>query len=438
MERTNNIVKNIEIQQKFADLIFKDFRSKRFGINTCCSIDQKNKYSIQKSICDWDNKIKPTYTKSYTETDWVNCTKPIPEWVQYGDPSPSPINCPPCQHFPPKEVTPCWVDAIFSKDNVMLWPNESGQARLIVQSTRTPDVEESWLTVGSCIFPTFDPDAINPATGNTYTATIPSADTAGTELGTGANCSWMEDPDDPKTSILVVRVHANGAIKSDSIRWFIEDPVVDPGRKVYTLEVDNQDWVQYGGTIYNIYPNPQDCPRIIEDWGEGAFEKIRIRFPNNIELICTEDPCERCVFCGEGWPETNSPIDGTAPSIDINQSPVCKCDSECILFTVKDACGKVVPNWEIHLDGGLIGQTNDEGILTHTIEKASVNNKHALDICGFCFTTTGNCNQKKIDIVIDDGSTCTCENPEHHCYIRKEDDCSFTPLYPAAPNWQMV
>jgi hypothetical protein len=432
MERTNNIVKNIEIQQKFADLIFKDFRSKRFGINTCCSIDQKNKYSIQKAICDWDNKIKPTYTKSYTETDWINCTKPIPEWVLYGDYTPAETNCPPCNHFPAKEDTRCWLTVQFMKANVMLWPNESGEAKLICQASRTPGDEESWMTVGSCTFPTFA-EGVNPQTGAPTIITTDNTDGVFNDDTVGC-CRWIEDPLDPKTSILEFKVYHDGALKSDSIRWFIDDPVVDPGRKVYSFEVEDQDWEQYAGTIYNIYPNASGrCPET-----PGRFDEYRCRFPNPIELICTEDPCERCVFCGEGWPAVDTPIDGTAPTLTTLESPECKCDSECILFTVKDGCGNLIPNWEIHLDGGSIGQTNDQGILVHTIEKASENNKHALDICGFCFTTTGNCNQKKIDIVVDDGSACTCENPELHCYVRKEDDCSFTPTYPIPPNWSMV
>ena len=419
MERSNNIVKNIEIQQKFADLIFKEYRSKKYGINSCCSIDQKHKYSIQKSICDWDNKIKTIYTKTYTETNWVNCTKPIPEWVMYGDFAPAETNCPPCIHFPPVDPTVCWLELHFKKQNVLLWPNESGLARLVGQSTRTPGIEESWSTVASCVFPTFQ--EVIDDDGNTTILTTDATD--------GVHCDWIEDPDDPKTSILILRVYANGAIKGDTLRWHIEDPIED-SRKVYTLEIESQDWLpdlSVTDTIYNLYPNPQHCT-------EGAFETKKILFPNPTVLVCTEDPCDRCVFCGEGWPETNTPIDGTAPTVDITQSPVCKCDSECILFTVTDACGKIVPNWEINLDGASIGQTNDQGILIHTIEKASINTKHALDICGFCFTTTGNCNQKKIDIIVDDGSACTCSNPELHCYIRKEDDCSFIPQYPIPPN----
>lgn len=432
MERSNHIVKNIEIQQKFADLIFKEFRSKRFGINTCCSIDQKNKYNIQKALCDWENKKKPYYKKEYTETNWVNCTKPIPEWIQYGDYAPAETNCPPCQEYPPVVPQPCWATINFKKEHVVLWPNESGSAKLVALCVTphgtTPPTDEDWMVVGECTFPTF-----TAVTNDDGSISYLSTDTTD-----GNNCDWIEDPDDPKTSILRYKVYADddtiagktGAIKSDLIKWVIVDPVAGE-KKLYDFKVWTGDW-QATVNLYNIYPNPSECTP------PESFYNYNNTVPNTIELICDEDPCERCVFCGEGWPPIGTPttpIDGTDPAVDIDQAPICICDSECLYITVKDACGKAVPNWEINLDGGLIGQTNDEGIFTYTIDKASVNTKHALDICGFCFTTTGNCNQKKIDIVIDDGSECTCTNPEHHCYIRKEDDCSFTPLPPVPPNW---
>ena len=425
MERSDNILKNIEIQQKFADTIFKDFRSKRFGINTCCSLDLKNKHSIQKALCDWDSKKKTTYTKKYTETNWVNCSKPIPEWVQYGDPSPSPINCPPCESFGHPTPQPCYATVWFYKDFITQWPNESGEAKLIALAGRA---NQDWLVVGECTYPTFTTTTNDD--GSTTTSTTDTTD--------GTFCDYVENPDDPKNPILKFKVYADdssvigktGAYKSDEIRWVIVDPV-DSGKKVYDFEVWGGDWQQYAGTDHNIYPNPQNC-----NGGQFALYKSTVK--NTITLVCEEDPCKRCVFCGEGWPTLNNPIDGTEPRYDITGEPECKCDSECLYITVTDACGKVVPNWEIVLDGGLIGKTNDEGVLVHTIDKASVNTKHSLDICGFCFTTTGNCNQKKIDIVIDDGKDCTCDNPEQHCYIRKEDDCSYTPIPPAPPNPQTV
>ena len=43
--------------------------------------------------------------------------------------------------------------------------------------------------------------------------------------------------------------------------------------------------------------------------------------------------------------------------------------------------------------------TDKNGFYLHTEYFASVNTKHSIDIC-HCFTTTGACNQQRIDITV--------------------------------------
>tara|TARA_R100001480_G_scaffold98761_1_gene103077 strand:- start:71 stop:316 length:246 start_codon:yes stop_codon:yes gene_type:complete len=48
-------VNKIETEQKFAEAVFEDFKSKRYGIASCCYtnlIDIK----IKKELCDWQDK----------------------------------------------------------------------------------------------------------------------------------------------------------------------------------------------------------------------------------------------------------------------------------------------------------------------------------------------------------------------------------------------
>ena len=48
-------VNKIETEQKFAEAVFEDFKSKRYGISSCCYtnlIDVK----IKKELCDWQDK----------------------------------------------------------------------------------------------------------------------------------------------------------------------------------------------------------------------------------------------------------------------------------------------------------------------------------------------------------------------------------------------
>ena len=71
-----NLIKRIEVEQKFADYIYKEFRTKRYGLAPCCPLDQMDKYKIKKELCDWqDLKIKTYSSITYEEINFY----PIPE-----------------------------------------------------------------------------------------------------------------------------------------------------------------------------------------------------------------------------------------------------------------------------------------------------------------------------------------------------------------------
>lgn len=53
----------LNTEKKFASALFKDFRSKRFGITACCDIDL-NSVIISKSLCDWEQKLNEDLTFS--------------------------------------------------------------------------------------------------------------------------------------------------------------------------------------------------------------------------------------------------------------------------------------------------------------------------------------------------------------------------------------
>lgn len=76
------ILKKIEIQQKFADFIYKDFRSKRFGISSCCSIDQLNKFTIKSELCNQPEKLKTYSNTSYEKELWHTNMFEEPQWLE--------------------------------------------------------------------------------------------------------------------------------------------------------------------------------------------------------------------------------------------------------------------------------------------------------------------------------------------------------------------
>ena len=79
----------------------------------------------------------------------------------------------------------------------------------------------------------------------------------------------------------------------------------------------------------------------------------------------------------------------------------CKTDDEYIVFKVCDQNGDYIEGYEIILDGGGIGKTDQYGILKTIIPNASVNKKHTVNVC-YCFETTGACTQKEIKITVTD------------------------------------
>ena len=71
-----HLIKRIEVEQKFADYIYKEFRAKRYGLAPCCSLEQMDKYKIKKELCDWnDLKLKTYSSTTYEELNFY----PIPE-----------------------------------------------------------------------------------------------------------------------------------------------------------------------------------------------------------------------------------------------------------------------------------------------------------------------------------------------------------------------
>jgi len=82
------------------------------------------------------------------------------------------------------------------------------------------------------------------------------------------------------------------------------------------------------------------------------------------------------------------------------QSQFCVDDAECITVSVVDTNGNAVENFELYIDGGNAGFTDDKGEYKFTVYDASVDTDHTLQVC-YCFTTEGACRQQKITITVE-------------------------------------
>jgi len=77
-----------------------------------------------------------------------------------------------------------------------------------------------------------------------------------------------------------------------------------------------------------------------------------------------------------------------------------KCDdSECIVLNVVNQNNVAISDYDIYLDGGFVGKTDEYGRLLFNIPNASVKTNHILNLC-LCLITEGNCRQQNIKITV--------------------------------------
>lgn len=142
------------------------------------------------------------------------------------------------------------------------------------------------------------------------------------------------------------------------------------------------DWQDNKTLTYTINSVTSELYSLPAEFNTGmpTKDKIDIMAPSWVNLFCGQDG-----GCGEY---------ATA------EQSINKCnDSECILIQAVTATGLPVPKYDITLNGVSQGLTDDAGELRFCIPKASIETNHKLQLCE-CLTTTGNCDQQRITIVL--------------------------------------
>lgn len=54
----------IKVESQFANLLYKDFKSKKFGITPCCNNVDMASVLIKKRLCDWQDLENEVLTPS--------------------------------------------------------------------------------------------------------------------------------------------------------------------------------------------------------------------------------------------------------------------------------------------------------------------------------------------------------------------------------------
>ena len=399
-----SLLKQIKIEQTFADYVYKDYRAKRYGMSPCCSIDQLQKYTIKKELCQWENKKVPIYSGTYedststghTNTDtepfvWTLNATPVYEWVQIisetgicaegigiGAWPPFSDTLGGCGGFLGDLNDKTKIVWYMHPDRLATLPNTSGTARLVVYIADADGdqvgIWEKALTNTTAITPVMT-DIIVPSSTEWLQNTSYDAlkiDVPRTSVGgTAVQC--------PSAGYTAGK---NGVNASEVMTFYIVD-----GTDVHTLVWDG--WGSWfggaSGAAWPCCPISNGTSRILDT---GAL---------TITKICPDTTPNSIHFCGMTAASTNG---GT-----------CVNDSECIYIQVVDQNGNPMKEFPIIIDGELSGYTNDLGVYKTTIINAGTVTKHILNNC-HCFTTKGECRQQKILLTVNDSTSKeACDTP---------------------------
>ena len=395
VKSNSEIIKKIEIENKFSEYVSVDMKSKRYGISGCCAFDELENSIITKELCDWQGSVKPIFTKEYENQVWAFDSEPWPDWLQFGDfdPAIGPCIGVDCPTFGDPYGSTEWlslripisiVETSFTPTGDWagtfapnLPPiNVSGTAVLYVLAS---DDGVSWREVGKSKIPTGPNDDALGDGGNIYTDPDVNQDFWRIQIYYNVPATPVIDGANPKQYLKFV---------------VVDDPVQ------YEVKFNQAIFPTLNGGAgqfdYHLMPNPSygvpySAAAIAEytDYNKPRFFKT------------CDDTYEDCWYCGMEPMYSNYTSTPDFPT----QTPIgfqCVDDAECLTIEVVNQFGVHIENYPIILDGVSVGSTNENGIYHHKFINASIDNVHTLNICDFCFYTTGNCNQHYIKIEVND------------------------------------
>ena len=92
--------------------------------------------------------------------------------------------------------------------------------------------------------------------------------------------------------------------------------------------------------------------------------------------------------------------------------------SECITVDVINQNGDPIEGFDVYIDGGVVGTTDEEGRIRYVIPNANVNTDHTF-MFNLCFSTTGDCAQQYFELVVHE----KCPEVEDDCVVEPPCPC---------------
>jgi hypothetical protein len=424
MSNKKEIEKIIDTKQKFSDYAYKEYRADKFGMTPCCT-SQYNNYTLQNDICTWESNKKTIYdVDTYTFDTWnfdayMNNTSAggtFPSWVQTVNSTVSYRLRWGIKYTDATAPSVPATDMDIILSSAVLGSLEGwdviirGQSRAFVFTPRYCNLRE---TAAGVLDPCYaaqlnlEPPAYDSsASGNLERQTIIK------------NWEWQKIewlcinpggtllPTSPNPATLVCRKNTspagmpkNGANTGD----YIVILLVKSG----SISTDTLADLSTYGTYIGRQLNSTGGTYL--DWSDYSS----YAFADGVNWTLT-DPQAGVGPTPNSWNDFyQSHHFVNADYLTIAKSK-CSSDKELLYITVKDKNAAPVKDYDILIDNTYYGKTDASGVFITSLENASIDTKHMINGCK-CFTTTGNCNQQKIDIVLKDVVKPVCTNLAIDC-----------------------
>ena len=470
-EKKQKIQKIIDNKQTFADYAYKEYRSENFGMTSCCA-SQLEKYSLDNELCEWQTNEKTIYNENtYTFSTWnwtefLNAplpNKPIegaPSWVQKNRPA-----------FSQRRLY--GINSAYATDN-QPFNDESNWSynRGVIDATAASNANDFVLTIQDASINTQAANG-NMVRDQSYVYALVLRDN--TTLAHILNFADVTDPvwrDDFHRHAWSIKPEPTRMDSGSSMHikmqyagwdqwwWKFDWIACNPGgTKVpaagnMTINIRNSDMGGTGGDkngankedfVFLICVNSGQLPGMIQQYVDngnvpGTNSRINVIGASSGSYfnMTSSANLQTCRFEVGGsasislstYENRNATIDPTNDlrglramvsyaNVEVTPGPeadydTCIDDAELLYITVKDKNAAPVKNYDIMIDNTYYGKTDNSGILIVNIKNASTDTKHIINGCK-CFTTSGACNQQKIDIVLKEVVEPVCTNLAIDC-----------------------
>jgi len=349
-------VKIIDTQQKFANSVYLDFMSKRFGITPCCSKDVESSH-IKKQLCDWQSlDIKLPEILTITSEVFIPST-PLNPCTDANAPS----WCADCSNNPPNaaqlnkalEEIEATLEALNKEKESLESDIEQVEGDIEI---RQAEIDNLTTLINQLTQEIAQHQAELAQLQQTEQEKQQELDLKQKEYDVNCNPTGPE----PFCSNLAAEIDQLALelkILIDDIQ-LLEETIVEKE----DLKLKYEDALQF-----------QQAE--LEEL-EAELSNLQEELANTIAQIAAKEEEKISV-----------------------EAQFCVDDAECILFEVVDSNGNPIKDFELYIDRIGTVLTNGAGQYRHTFFNSSVDTEHSLQLC-YCFTTAGACRQQKITLTI--------------------------------------